>query len=233
MVHLTLQLGAALVIPFDTPRRMTNTGRGWRNRALRAAVASSEVVGCGRRCGTWLTIGRSVVDPGTAASLHFPEPANESNSAFGLRYSVRRSAARGLRDRSPCPDYGRHTGDAEPRRSAAPEHTARRRRNGRTQASSRRRSPDPTRPSSRKICSESSPSSGPGRWTRPSPSSPTASVTPSTRPPRRTRSRSTSPSRLPSVPAFQVFQALGEEAGTRATVQVDPLHHQVQVIHHV
>jgi defect in organelle trafficking protein DotD len=35
------------------------------------------------------------------------------------------------------------------------------------------------------------------------------------------------------VPAFQVFQALGEEAGTRATVQVDPLHHQVQVIHHV
>ena len=32
---------------------------------------------------------------------------------------------------------------------------------------------------------------------------------------------------------LQVFQALGEEAGTRATVQVDPLHHQVQVIHHV
>ena len=45
MVHLTLQLGAALVIPFDTPRCMTDTGRGWRNRALRAAVASSEVVG--------------------------------------------------------------------------------------------------------------------------------------------------------------------------------------------
>jgi hypothetical protein len=35
------------------------------------------------------------------------------------------------------------------------------------------------------------------------------------------------------VSAFQVFQALGEEAGSRATVQVDPLHHQVQVIHHV
>ena len=35
------------------------------------------------------------------------------------------------------------------------------------------------------------------------------------------------------VPAYQAFQALGEQAGTRATVEVDPLHHQVQVIHHV
>jgi defect-in-organelle-trafficking protein DotD len=39
--------------------------------------------------------------------------------------------------------------------------------------------------------------------------------------------------RMASVPAYQVFQILGAEAGTRATVQVDPLHHQVQVIHHV
>ena len=39
--------------------------------------------------------------------------------------------------------------------------------------------------------------------------------------------------RLSSVPAYQVFQTLGAEAGARATVQVDPLHHQVQVIHHV
>jgi len=38
--------------------------------------------------------------------------------------------------------------------------------------------------------------------------------------------------RLSSVPAYQVFQTLGAEAGTSATVQVDPLHHQVQVIHH-
>ncbi len=29
------------------------------------------------------------------------------------------------------------------------------------------------------------------------------------------------------------FQALGDPAGTVATVQVDPLHHQVEVIHHV
>jgi defect in organelle trafficking protein DotD len=29
------------------------------------------------------------------------------------------------------------------------------------------------------------------------------------------------------------FQALGDQAGTSATVSVDPLHHQVQVIHHV
>jgi defect in organelle trafficking protein DotD len=35
-----------------------------------------------------------------------------------------------------------------------------------------------------------------------------------------------------NVPVFDAFKALGEEAGTRATVQVDPLHHQVQVIHH-
>ena len=45
MAHLTLQLGAALVIPFDAPGRMTNTGRGWRNRALRAAVAAGGAVG--------------------------------------------------------------------------------------------------------------------------------------------------------------------------------------------
>ena len=38
---------------------------------------------------------------------------------------------------------------------------------------------------------------------------------------------------LGPVPVFQVFQALGDQAGARATVQVDPLHHQVQVIHHV
>jgi defect-in-organelle-trafficking protein DotD len=38
---------------------------------------------------------------------------------------------------------------------------------------------------------------------------------------------------ISSVPAFRVFQALGEAAGTRATVEVDALHHQVQVIHHV
>ena len=38
---------------------------------------------------------------------------------------------------------------------------------------------------------------------------------------------------IASVSAFQVFQALGEEAGSRATVQVDPLHHRVEVIHHV
>jgi defect in organelle trafficking protein DotD len=39
--------------------------------------------------------------------------------------------------------------------------------------------------------------------------------------------------RISSVPAWQVFQALGADAGTRATVELDPLHHQVQVIHHV
>jgi defect-in-organelle-trafficking protein DotD len=38
---------------------------------------------------------------------------------------------------------------------------------------------------------------------------------------------------LTDVPAYEVFKALGEEAGTRATVELDPLHQQVQVIHHV
>jgi defect-in-organelle-trafficking protein DotD len=38
---------------------------------------------------------------------------------------------------------------------------------------------------------------------------------------------------ISSVPVYRVFQALGEEAGTQATVQLDPQHHQVQVIHHV
>ena len=35
-----------------------------------------------------------------------------------------------------------------------------------------------------------------------------------------------------SETAYQVFQQLGADAGAKATVQVDPLHHQVQVIHH-
>jgi defect-in-organelle-trafficking protein DotD len=34
------------------------------------------------------------------------------------------------------------------------------------------------------------------------------------------------------VPAYQVFQMLGDQAGRLATVQVDPVHHQVHVIHH-
>jgi defect-in-organelle-trafficking protein DotD len=32
---------------------------------------------------------------------------------------------------------------------------------------------------------------------------------------------------------FQVFEQLGDIAGKRATVQLDPLHHEVEVIHHV
>ncbi|MDE1905058.1 MAG: DotD/TraH family lipoprotein [Rhodospirillales bacterium] len=35
-----------------------------------------------------------------------------------------------------------------------------------------------------------------------------------------------------SETAYQVFQQLGADAGAKATVQVDPLHHQVEVIHH-
>ena len=35
-----------------------------------------------------------------------------------------------------------------------------------------------------------------------------------------------------SETAYQVFQQLGADAGAKAKVQVDPLHHQVQVIHH-
>jgi defect in organelle trafficking protein DotD len=31
---------------------------------------------------------------------------------------------------------------------------------------------------------------------------------------------------------FKIFHALGEAAGTNATVQLDPLHHRVEVIHH-
>jgi defect-in-organelle-trafficking protein DotD len=38
---------------------------------------------------------------------------------------------------------------------------------------------------------------------------------------------------IAQVPAIQVLQVIGAETGMRATVQVDPLHHQVEVIHHV
>ena len=41
MAHLTLQLGAALVVPFDAPRRMTTHGSHWRVRALRATAAAA------------------------------------------------------------------------------------------------------------------------------------------------------------------------------------------------
>jgi defect-in-organelle-trafficking protein DotD len=34
-------------------------------------------------------------------------------------------------------------------------------------------------------------------------------------------------------PVLGAFQALGTQAGAIATVEVDPLHHQVQVVHHV
>lgn len=35
-----------------------------------------------------------------------------------------------------------------------------------------------------------------------------------------------------SETVYQILQTLGNDAGTKATVQVDPLHHQVEVIHH-
>jgi defect-in-organelle-trafficking protein DotD len=38
--------------------------------------------------------------------------------------------------------------------------------------------------------------------------------------------------RIEAAPAFEVFRALGDQAGARATVEVDPLRHLVQVIHH-
>lgn len=37
---------------------------------------------------------------------------------------------------------------------------------------------------------------------------------------------------IEQAPAFEVFKALGDQAGAHATVEVDPLHHQIQVIHH-
>ncbi len=37
---------------------------------------------------------------------------------------------------------------------------------------------------------------------------------------------------MSSVPAWQVFKALGDRAGKQATVEVDPLHHAVLVIDH-
>jgi len=35
------------------------------------------------------------------------------------------------------------------------------------------------------------------------------------------------------VTYYDLFWTIGDQAGTRATVEVDPVHHQVQVIHHV
>ena len=34
-------------------------------------------------------------------------------------------------------------------------------------------------------------------------------------------------------PIVEIFRDLGDAAGSKATVEVDPLHHQIQVIHHV
>lgn len=38
---------------------------------------------------------------------------------------------------------------------------------------------------------------------------------------------------LSSTTIVSVFAALGDQAGTRATVQVDPLHRRIEVAHHV
>lgn len=35
-----------------------------------------------------------------------------------------------------------------------------------------------------------------------------------------------------AVPVYDVFKTLGDQAGTLATVEVDPVRHSVQVIHH-
>ena len=41
MARLSLQLGAALVVPFAAQRRPTGGGPNWRIRALRAAAAAA------------------------------------------------------------------------------------------------------------------------------------------------------------------------------------------------
>jgi hypothetical protein len=35
-----------------------------------------------------------------------------------------------------------------------------------------------------------------------------------------------------SLPVYNIFQMLGNDAGSRATVEVDPLNHQVEVVYH-
>jgi defect-in-organelle-trafficking protein DotD len=35
-----------------------------------------------------------------------------------------------------------------------------------------------------------------------------------------------------SLPVYDIFQMLGNDAGSRATVEVDPLNHQVEVVYH-
>jgi hypothetical protein len=41
MAHLSLQLGAALVVPFGARSRPARSGRSWRLRALREAAAQA------------------------------------------------------------------------------------------------------------------------------------------------------------------------------------------------
>ena len=41
MAHLTFQLGAALTVPFEPPRRMKINPYRWRSRAWRAAKAAA------------------------------------------------------------------------------------------------------------------------------------------------------------------------------------------------
>ena len=45
MARLSLQLGAALVVPFAAQRRRTRGGPNWRIRALRAAAVGSDAWG--------------------------------------------------------------------------------------------------------------------------------------------------------------------------------------------
>jgi len=64
MAHLTLQLGAAVIIPFGPPSRINSSGCGWRGRALRAAAPGSLAAVLLAGCATVHPVATTVVTTG-------------------------------------------------------------------------------------------------------------------------------------------------------------------------
>ena len=201
MARLSLQLGAALVVPIAAraarraAARIGAFARCGRPRSAATPGAGRLVTGAGRwpvspfQCG-----GRQ---PGPRKLMAYASPGR---SGPDLRIACSRMCGR-----QPGADDRRHAGHAQPGRGVAAEHAACRRRDGRARPAVADGSRGKCSRSCLRICSASYRSSGTGRWTRPWPSSRPASATRSTRPRRRTRSRSRSRSEWPRCPPIRSF----------------------------
>ena len=224
MARLSLQLGAALVVPIAAQRRPTGGGPNWRIRALRAAAAASDA---------WGWPARDRRRPLARLSV----PRSQPRRLMPMRLAVAPALisallAAGCAGVNPVPTTVAVPGMPNPEEALqqSMQHVdAEMAELGRLSPTVARQV-QPVMPADlqRVVSFE---------WSGPldqavAKLSASIGYTFYTTAPANAQPLDIA-IRLSSVPAYQVFQTLGAEAGTRATVQVDPLHHQVQVIHHV